>query len=256
MRYLVQTSYQPCTIHVNITAKKSCVVYLNAYDAEQAGTFLMKRFRVFSSGESLPIFVQMPQCGANTIIEIYANAGDDSQNFAVTEIKKIGLARQIDVATLRNENVKNFVPFAQRFCYNASQLQTFDDRNYVSDKGGFGIKYSAIITDNNITPARISTVTKVIEVSKAKFLPMTVPIRMCILCHEFSHLYLNQDMYNELEADLNGLSIYLGLGYPRYEAEETFRQIYEQADTEEVKMRYEHVKNFINEFENLNLEHL
>jgi hypothetical protein len=34
---------------------------------------------------------------------------------------------------------------------------------------------------------------------------------MAILLHEYSHFYVNQDINNESEADLNGLLIYLGL---------------------------------------------
>jgi hypothetical protein len=203
LRYLVQTLFQPCTIKVSIAANKACVVYLNVYDADLPNTYFMKRFRTYAAGDRNTLFVQMPITGNAAIVEVFSASVDEGK-FTIEGVQKIGLARQIDVSNLRNENVKNFVPFAQRFSYNASVLDTFSNRNYVSDKGGFQIKYSPSITDNALTPARINKVTKVIEVSRAKFLPMTVPMRMCILCHEFSHLYLNQDMNNELEADLNG----------------------------------------------------
>jgi hypothetical protein len=254
MRYLLKTSYQPCTIKVNLLAKKSCVIYLNAYDSELANTFFLKRFRNFQTGEKNTLYIQMPICGMWTLVEVFSNSQDD---FSVLSVEKTGLAKQIDVATLTNQDVKNFIPFAQQFCYNASSLKTFSDRLYVSDKGGFKIMYSEVIADNVITPARINKLTKEIEVSKQKFLQMTVPMRFCILCHEFSHLYLNQDIYNELEADLNGLTIYLGLGYPRYEANETFLQTFYQAPTEENLFgRYQYIEKFINDFETLNITHL
>ena len=47
-------------------------------------------------------------------------------------------------------------------------------------------------------------------------------MRMAILLHEFSHFYLNDRMEDETEADLNGLLIYLALGYPRIEAYQSF----------------------------------
>jgi hypothetical protein len=47
-------------------------------------------------------------------------------------------------------------------------------------------------------------------------------MRFAILCHEFSHFYVNDNMDDESEADINGLLIYLGLGYPRIEGYQAF----------------------------------
>jgi hypothetical protein len=51
-------------------------------------------------------------------------------------------------------------------------------------------------------------------------------MRFAILCHEFSHFYVNEDMDNESEADINGLLIYLGLGYPRIEGYQAFLEVF------------------------------
>ena len=81
---------------------------------------------------------------------------------------------------------------------------------------------------------------------------MTVPNRMAILLHEFSHYYLNDNMDDEIEADLNGLLIYLGLGYPRIEAFEVFTKTFMNAPTEDNMVRFDKIKNFIDNFENHN----
>lgn len=81
---------------------------------------------------------------------------------------------------------------------------------------------------------------------------MTVPMRMAILLHEFSHYYVNDDMANEIEADLNGLLIYLGLGYPRIEAHEAFLKVFISTPSEQNKLRYDRLSKFINEFEKNN----
>ena len=44
------------------------------------------------------------------------------------------------------------------------------------------------------TPARIGRRTGVIQVNKTQFEAFTIPMRMAILLHEFSHFYLNEKM--------------------------------------------------------------
>jgi hypothetical protein len=77
-------------------------------------------------------------------------------------------------------------------------------------------------------------------------------MRMAILLHEYSHYYVNDDINNESEADLNGLLIYLGLGYPRFEAHEAFLKVFIDTPSELNKSRYEKIKAFIEDFEKNN----
>jgi hypothetical protein len=112
-----------------------------------------------------------------------------------------------------------------------------------------------IIEDNGVeqtTPARIDIDSGIIEVSKRQFIEYTIPNRMAILLHEFSHIYLNDNVDDEVEADLNGLLIYLGLGYPRIEAFEVFAKTFMNNPTDENGMRFDSIKNFIDNFETYN----
>ena len=121
------------------------------------------------------------------------------------------------------------------------------------------IEYLPTIVDSKgkelTTPARISRMTGRIQVSKSQFDKYTIPMRFAILCHEFSHFYVNEDMHDESEADLNGLLIYLGLGYPRIEACEAFLEVFEHYPSEENGRRYKKIENFINNFEKNNQIH-
>ena len=74
-------------------------------------------------------------------------------------------------------------------------------------------------------------------------------MRMAILLHEFAHFYLNENIDDEVEADLNGLLIYLGLGYPRIDGYEAFLQVFETTPTPQNKNRYDIINNFITEFD-------
>ena len=118
----------------------------------------------------------------------------------------------------------------------------------------FLIEYLPTIIDRNgkrlSTPARISRTTGRIQVSKEKFDKYTLPMRFAILCHEFSHYYLNEDINDETEADLNGLLIYLGLGYPRIEAHQSFLEVFIGTPSVQNKERYDKINTFITNFDN------
>jgi len=77
-------------------------------------------------------------------------------------------------------------------------------------------------------------------------------MRMAILLHEYSHFYVNEKMHDETEADLNGLLIYLGLGYPRIEAYEAFLKTFVNVPSQQNKARYDTINKFINNFEQNN----
>jgi hypothetical protein len=158
----------------------------------------------------------------------------------------------MDVVDIKNKNVAYFVDFAQRFCFNASYLAT--NKSYKSDNGQFIIEYLPTIISTSgkelTTPARISKVSGRIQVSKKQFDKYTIPMRFAILCHEFSHYYVNEDMDNESEADINGLLIYLGLGYPRIEGYQAFLEVFKDAPNDSNKKRFDRIDKFIRNFEN------
>jgi hypothetical protein len=170
----------------------------------------------------------------------------------IDSITKEPLDKKLDVIDFANPLVRSFVNFATRFCYNAGSLPS---GTYLSDDKKFVIKYLPIIEDDGqeqTTPARIDIDNGTIEISKKHFLDYTVPSRMAILLHEFSHVYLNENVDDEVEADLNGLLIYLGLGYPRIEAFEVFAKTFLTVPSDGNKMRYDKIKAFIDDFEKHN----
>ena len=199
----------------------------------------------------------MPVSPKTALVYVYNDdlgnmtTGQD-KSFEVDSISKEMLEKKLDVIDFGNPLVRSFVNFCTRFCYNAGSMSS---GTYVSDDKKFVIKYLATIEDNGqeqTTPARIELNTGIIEVSKKQFINFTIPNRMAILLHEFSHVYLNDNQDDEVEADLNGLLIYLGLGYPRIEAFEVFASTFMNAPTDQNKMRFDKIKNFIDNFENHN----
>ena len=117
------------------------------------------------------------------------------------------------------------------------------------------IYFDKIRSQNNkviSTPARISQVSGKIEVSAKQFVPYTIPMRMAILLHEYSHFNLNKEPSNEEEADKNGLKLYLALGYPKIDAYNVFLNVFRRSPSLQNKDRYDRLDSFIKNNENGN----
>lgn len=129
---------------------------------------------------------------------------------------------------------------------------------YQSSDDLYKIKYFDVIKDISTekpmsTPARIGHSTGIIEVSKVKFDNYTIPMRMIILLHEFSHKYKNPkmglDIGNETGADINGLYIYLSLGFSKIDAIYVFANVFFKAQTEQNRKRMRVISDYIKKFE-------
>lgn len=255
MIFSVPTRHEELTLLVKVKTYEPQKIRIKVIDAEQPYTTFTDRFRTVE-GESI-FFVRMPVSPREAMVYIFNEANGNMQvgadpSLEVVSITKEPLEKKLDVIDFSNGQVRSFVNFATRFAYNAGSLPS---GTYTSDDRQFVIKYLNAIQDNGVeqtTPARIDIDSGIIEISKKQFRDFTVPNRMAILLHEFSHVYLNDNIDDEVEADLNGLLIYLGLGYPRIEAFEVFAKTFLAAPTEQNKMRYQKIVNFIDNFESYN----
>jgi hypothetical protein len=104
------------------------------------------------------------------------------------------------------------------------------------------------------TPARIGHTSGIIETAKWKFDQYTIPMRLIILLHEFSHKYKNPkiglEISNEVGADINALYIYLGLGFSKIDAICVFANVFLKAQTKGNVESMRKIMEYIQKFEN------
>jgi hypothetical protein len=255
MIFKVPTRHEELTLLIKVRTYQPESIRVKVLDADQPNTAFTDRYKTID-GESI-FFVRMPVSPNYALISIYNEKNGNLQvgvdnTLEVESITKEPLDKKLDVIDFSNPQVRSFVNFATRFSYNAGSLPS---GTYTSDDKKFVIKYLPIIEENGqeqSTPARIDIDNGIIEISKRQFVDYTIPNRMAILLHEFSHVYLNDNVDDEVEADLNGLLIYLGLGYPRIEAFEVFAKTFANAPSDQNKIRFDKIKNFIDNFEKFN----
>lgn len=255
MNYRLNTRFDEMCLVVKVAVKQPCQVVIKITAEDKPNIIFTDRWATVRGHQTF--YVRLPMTSENIIISVYDKAKGNlpksqEKNITLLEVNKTPLEKRLDVVDINNMTVANFVDFAQRFSYNAPYLSA--NKTYQSDNGQFLIEYFPVITSKNsgkelTTPARISRVTGRIEVAKKYFDKYTVPMRFAILCHEFSHFYVNDDIDNESEADINGLLIYLGLGYPRIEGLQAFYEVFKESDSQQNLQRMKLIEKFVMDFE-------
>lgn len=201
------------------------------------------------------IYLSFPVSPKMLVVTVYNVKEEKDKDFQV-DLKK-GTMRP-STAWLDNET-RSFVQMAIIFSQKCGF--TMPENPYTlfqSSDELYKIKYFHVIKDvvsdrPMTTPARIGHSTGIIEVSKAKFDNYTIPMRMIILLHEFSHKYKNPkmglDIGNETGADINGLYIYLSLGFSKIDAIYVFANVFFKAQTEQNRKRMRVISDYIKKFE-------
>jgi hypothetical protein len=255
----IVTKFAPISLEVKVKTLSPMKLHLKVTDSSDKTRVFTNRYNTVKGEETF--VVRMPLSPETATVSVFSektgrNASEDAEkkHFEIVSVKKIPLERRLDLSDIGNARLRSFVAFAQKFAFNLGSLTP---QVYSSDDDNYFIKLSPTIKgrDGRIlnTPARIGSKSGVIEVSKEKFEVMTIPMMIAILMHEFSHFYLNDKMSDETEADLNGLLIYLGLGYPRIEAYQAFLETFKGTPSQLNKNRYDVINKFINDFEKMNM---
>jgi len=259
MNLLFKAKQKALTLMIEVATAKPEKIQVVVKDINKPDTKYTDRYSTIDGVQQF--YVRMPISPYEALVSVYnvANGnlkqGEDP-SFKVVKVDARPLQRKMDCVDWSNPKIRDFVGFAQQFSNNAGILSAGKYPNgstYISDEGNFRIDYFDNIRSKAgrviPTPARISQTKGIIQVSKEHYKKFTVPMRMAILLHEFSHFYLNENIEDETEADLNGLLIYLALGYPRIEAYQSFLTTFKDTPTPQNKERYEVLHQFITNFE-------
>ena len=248
----IKLSQNPTKLKIVIETQYSEKIWIKVMDSDRKNTFYTKRYSNVDGEETF--YVLMPQAPDLASVIIYNDSNGmikKDYSFNVKEIKAIPYS-----VKKRNWSKKtnSFIKFAQEFSDECGYLSASKKGDiYKSNNGKFRIDYFDKIRSYNTgsvigTPARISQVNGRIEVSAEQFRKYTIPMRMAILLHEYSHYYLNKNPHNEIEADLNGLNIYLKLGYPRIDIYNVFLNVFKTSPSAQNKQRYLKLDSFVKNF--------
>lgn len=203
------------------------------------------------------IFLSFPVSPKAVIVKTY-NLNSPSQDyydikFAESPLKMYNI--------WQDEETLCFLQFALNFCQTsgfAKNQPAAQGNVYKSDCGRFTINYVPIIRDVTSgatlnTPSRIGHKTGRIDVSAKHFNTYTIPARLCILLHEYSHKYKNPkiklNISDEFGADINSLYYYLGNGFSKIDAIYVYAQVFLKTQSDQNIMRMRKIRDYIYRFE-------
>lgn len=248
----------PFRLLVTVKTSRPETIKIVAKDTRKQKTYYINRKGEVNS-EGRQFILKFPLSPATMKLSIYNYENgnypqDEDGSFKITQFK----VEKLPTCDLWAKPLTlKFIKFAQDFSTNASILSAGNKipHIYRSNEADFTIDYYDVIKNDGVpitTPARIGHNRGIIDVSKNAFLKYTVPMRMIILLHEFSHKWMNpaigREIGDEVAADINALNIYLSLGYPELEARQAFLSVFRNANNESNHKRYLIINDFITRF--------
>ena len=242
---------KPTKLKLVISTPYKEKIWIKVKDAERPNTYYTIRYGFVDGKEEFVVL--MPQAPERAQIIIFNDSNGNipqDTSFSIDEIKAIPYKLK---SGQFSKKTQSFLKFAQEFCDECGYLSATPKGDiYTSNNGKFRIDYFDRIRNAQgktiHTPARISQLNGRMEVSAEQFREFTIPMRMAILCHEYAHYYVNKNPSNEIEADLNGLSLYLKLGYPKIDIYNVFLNVFKKSPTMLNKERFDKLNAFVKNY--------
>ena len=224
-QYRFRTRKKPVKVVIPLESEGAVELFITGYDPANPKTeYFSRKIQINGSDQ---VEFNCPQ-SPNILKVIIWSAGNGK--FTVPGIK---IAKPDNRNNFIGQDIYHDVKFIESFARRSGRLTP--RRTYSANKSKIKIEFLPVIRQDNgkphPTPARIHVKHPVIQVSKKAFDKMTVPSRVAILLHEYSHNFINHNQDNEVEADSNAMEMYSHLGYPRLEAVYAFANIMSDTDT-------------------------
>lgn len=255
----IPSNYGKFALRVNLESKQPTELVLQVRDKNKPNTYYYKR-KVKVNGKRT-VDLKFPSSPEYMVMKLYnPHNGNLPYGKDPTFSSNGGKAEKLRTCDVWwDDMTKSFYKFAVEFCENAGTLSAGNRKPHIyrSDDGKFTIDYYNRIVDKKTgkvlkTPARVGHTSGIIEVGKYHFEKYTVPMRLIILLHEFSHKYKNpqigRDISYETGADINALYIYLGMGWSEVEAHRAFLTVFSDAKSKGNHKRYKIIKDFIDKY--------
>lgn len=246
------TDNRKLSLHITITCKGKKMFRVASSDYGRMNSKYSDR--TIEVDGKRTIFFSFPISPKQIIIGVQNFADKNDTDFEVTIEEKPLTTYGVWLDAQTRDFLQLALTFSQT-CGFESAATT--GRLITSPDKQFKIKYFPVIKDYMSgkflnTPARIGHKSGIIEVSKIRFDSYTIPMRMIILLHEYSHKYKNPTMgleiSNEIGADINALYIYLGLGFSKIDAIHVFANVFLKAQTDSNIERMRKIVDYIDKF--------
>jgi len=254
MEQIWETDNRKLTLAVSIYCEEDCRFHVVAEDLMPNSKYVDREINVCGNRT---IELKFPVSPKKIRVKVNVSPKSPKKpNFMV----KIEERELVTYNIYLDQQVDEFLKLAIPFCQMVGFTSVGNGgRIYSVPSRKFNIRLLNQIKDYETgkvynTPARVGHTTGIIEISKAKYDKYTIPMRLIILLHEFSHKYRNEKMglpiSHVIGADINALYIYLGLGFSKVDAIYVFANVFLKAQTPGNIKRMRKIQEYITKFEN------
>ena len=251
MKFVVNSRNAPMDIMYLLNSKASNNTLHTTVTDALNGDLILERKDRMNNGKK-EVILKLPSTPEKMLIETKSIGSNrnfrSGSNFKVENAKVVPLRKwKVDLGS----GDKEFVDFIKKFCRDIPKLKA-NGMLRRSPSGTFKIvlkpkltSYKGEIIDS---PCMIGTKTGTIEVSKDYFMKMSQQQRIATLCHEYGHFYKNPiiklPIGDEVGADLNGMTLFVGNGFSISEYANAFKTVFDKVPTRQNEQRAKLIKGF------------
>ena len=239
MKYEIDLEERPTMIKFKVDIQKPQMITIVGYDPDpkhKNTVYFARTARVTRRGE--PIEIPMPISPKKLILEIKQEDNSFGSYMNVFDLVVLDLPTTTAVFP---EKTLEFYNFLKKFAKEAGWIEP---GFYVSKDENYLI-WAKENLDADGTPARVNRRTGVVKMNLSKLREYTVYMRVFIGLHEFFHYALQTT--DETSADMGALKVYLGMNYPKSEANYSMTKIFDNSPS--ALKRVEVLDNFIKQDE-------
>lgn len=239
MRYEVDTQERPSLIKFKIDVAFAQTVSIVGYDATKENTvYFARTLNVKQKNQQVQI--PMPVSPEKLTLVIEQQDGAYGSHINVYDFQVTDMPERTTAFPPKTMEFYNFLKtFAKKAGYIKPGFYVSKDENYMI--------WAKPHLDNDGTPARVNRRTGVVKFNISKMKDYTVFMRIFIGLHEFFHYALQTT--DEIKADMGALKVYLGMGYPKTEANYSMTKIFDNSPSAIERVKVLH--NFIKQQESL-----
>lgn len=235
MKYEIDLEERPTLIKFKVDIKNPQMITIVGYDPDpkhKDTVYFARTAKVSQRGQTLEI--PMPISPKKLILEIQPENSSYGSYLNVYDMVVLDLPQVTSVFPAKTLEFYNFLKkFAQEAGYIEPGFYVSKDEQYLI--------WAKENLDADGTPAKVNRRTGVVKMNLSKLRPYTVYMRIFIGLHEFFHYALQTT--DEVAADMGALKVYLGMNYPKSEANYAMTKIFDNSPS--ALKRVEILDNFI-----------
>ncbi len=259
MKFFEFAHLKPCTLQlsVNVLGIHKAIRVVTTEKNNPSAIYDDQTINVYNNAM---IEIKLPFVPEIAVVQVF-NVNDANDKYFEANVKVGALKIYPNIYAATNKHLKSYIKFLEEFAPAKNYLASMASNNeatvnattYSSDCGKFVVNYFDRIYMDGMATNISMRVDKSkgagdMDWCKQLIAEYNIPEFVVIALHEFSHVNINENPMDELEADFNSALIYCGLGFDKHYLITAWEKVYARTPTEQNKNRLNSIYWFVKDF--------